>query len=60
MYSKRTVEYLLGSPPKLSDLRQLVEETQDLSADATFQIKTTSGQRDSTNYQIIIEAQSGL
>jgi len=51
---KRIIDYSLGTTQKLHDLRQIVAETQQLSGEATVEIKKSEGQREQIYYNIVI------
>jgi hypothetical protein len=51
---KRVISYILGSPPKLKDLRQIVAETTSVNDDAVIEFVAHEGQRDAVNVEVII------
>lgn len=52
--AKRTIDYTLSETPKLSDLREIVAETQSAPSDSSIQIVAMVGQHESTYYHIVI------
>lgn len=51
---KRVIDYTLSDAPKLSDLREMIDETKSLSPASHIEIKPYVGQRGTEYYHIVI------